>query len=214
MRFLRAWNREAGLVNHREGHEGNVVPVSGDGGAVRLEHEPAGLAGSFYGVGGPSLAVLVGDDLEFAGFIFHIIPANAIGGLAVQPGVVRGVKNLLLPAQGFAVEEKFRFVAGSIDVDRRDLADAVGPVPVLRQDVRQGMIGTPMGLVEIKAVLRKAGQVNNAEIGRTRWVVSAAPRRWLADIIKTGPDKFAGDGRAVVLAEKFMIGRSGPARMI
>jgi hypothetical protein len=52
----------------------------------------------------PFLTVLVGHDLQFAGLVFHVIPAEPI------------LQRLqLLPAERPAVEEKLRLVARSVD---------------------------------------------------------------------------------------------------
>jgi hypothetical protein len=52
-------------------------------------------------------------------------------------------------------------------VDGRDLADAVGPVPV-RQDVRHGKVRPPARLVKVKPVLLEPGEVNDAEVRTAR----------------------------------------------
>src|SRR4051812_49241162 len=83
-----AGDHEAILVGDSESDEGEVVAVAGDGVAVGFELKLGGGGGGFDGVGGPLLAVLVGDDFEFAGLVFHIVPADTVGGLAVDGDAV------------------------------------------------------------------------------------------------------------------------------
>ena len=62
-----------------------------------------------------------------------------------------------------AVEEELCGVARGEDVHGRDLADAFRPVPV-RQDMGHGQLRAPVRLVEVEAVLFKAGQINDAAV--------------------------------------------------
>ena len=50
----------------------------------------------------------------------------------------------------------------------------------------------PLTLVEVKIILWKAGSIDNTEI-RTfhRCVILVVPWCWLADIVRTGPDKLS-----------------------
>src|SRR5436190_19900980 len=90
---------------------------------------------------------------------------------------------------------------------------ALRPGP-MGEDVGHRVVGTPMGLIEVKAVLREAREVNDPEIRRARWITPAAPWSRLADVVEAGPDKFPGDGGAVVLAKEFVVGRRSPARIV
>ena len=53
-----------------------------DGVAVGFERELRRRASRLDRFGRPLLAILVGDDFEFAGLVFHIVPADTVGGLA------------------------------------------------------------------------------------------------------------------------------------
>jgi hypothetical protein len=102
-------------------------------------------------------------------------------------------------------------------VNRSDLADALGPVP-MGKNVHHAQLGTPAGLIDIEAILFKAGELDDPEIraagghsdfsefvqlflqarlfdgvGKVQEVAGlAVVRRRFAEIIKAGPDTGAG----------------------
>ena len=96
---------------------------------------------------------------------------------------------------------------------RRDLAHALRPVPALRHDVRHREIRPPARLIEVKAVLGKTRQINDAKIGTARRSITIIRRR-LAQIIKTSPDKFTRHKWIFVLSFKFPFRRRRPRRRI
>ena len=49
----------------------------------------------------------------------------------------------------------------------RDLADALGPVPV-RQDVGHGKIGAPVRLINVETIFLEAVEIDDAEVGAAR----------------------------------------------
>src|ERR1041385_6712353 len=100
--------------------------------------------GSFHFIRRPPFAVFVSDHFERAGLINHIVPAQTIFVLA-----------FLLSAERFAVEKQFRFIAGSKNVDWRDLPDAFRPSP-MGQNMRHRQIRTPARLIKIKTVFSES----------------------------------------------------------
>ena len=73
-----------------------------------------------------------------------VIPADAVCQLAIDLLVGGAFEEFLLTAQRLAVEEEFGLVAGGVNMDGRDLINALQSVPV-RQNVGHGEIGTPPG---------------------------------------------------------------------
>ena len=146
---------------------------------------------------------------------------------------------LFLFAKRFAVEEKFGFVAGRVDMDGSSLADAIGPIP-MRKNVCHWKVRTPAGLVKVETIFFESGEVYDAKIRAARWDVNLTDFFELfchasffvgiseieqvtgvrvvgsrfAKIIEAGPDEFTGDIGKLVLAVEFPIGRCGPRRGI
>ena len=117
-------------------------------------------------------------------------------------------------------------------MNRRDLPDAFGPVPV-RQNVRHRQVGTPARLINVEAVFWEAGQINDAEIRTARGHFDFAQcfqffcacallcgvgkvqqigrigvvGRGFAEIIEARPHEFTSDERILVLTCKFLVWR-------
>src|SRR6266536_4477590 len=122
---------------------------------------------------------------------------------------------------------------------RRDLSDALGPVPV-RQDVGHGKIGAPVRLINVETIFLEAVEIDDAEVGTARRHFDLAAffkllghlrlfgrlsevqqrrriatiRRRLAEVIKSRPYKFAGGKRGFIESLELDIGRPGRTRRV
>src|ERR1043166_4182039 len=122
-------------------------------------------------------------------------------------------------------------------MNRGDLADPVGPVPV-GQNVSHRQGRPPAGLVKVKANLLKPGKVQDAKIRAARGYVDLAGlvefvlqtrfglgirefehcpgvliiRSWLPQIIEASPNKLTRHEGKLILAFEFSIGRHRPRR--
>src|SRR5690606_9821918 len=132
--------------------ERQIASVGGKGAAVRFSVQLRGVAGGAYAVFGPWPAIAPGLHAQFAGLVAHLVPAQPIlaGRLAQAP-------------LAHSVDEQFGFVAGGEYMHRSDLAFAPRPGPV-RQQVRHRQLRAPARLVQVIAVLRETGQVDDARI--------------------------------------------------
>ena len=191
-RVVRLRHGAALFIHHGDGDEGKILAIGGDARAVRLHDQFGGRSGGGDGIGGPLLAVFVGDHLEFAGLKTHVVPNDAV------------CKNsLFMATKGFAVQEQLRFITRSVHVHRGHLSQR--PVPTLRHEMRHGEVRAPARLVEIEAVFLETGEVDDAEIRTAGRVIGAARGGGLAKVIPAGPDEFTGDVRILILAQKFAV---------
>src|SRR5262249_14335254 len=108
-----------------------------------------------------------------------------------------------------AIEKQLGFISRCVNVNRRDLSDTIRPIP-MGENMRHRQLGPPVGLIDVVAILRKAGEVDNTKVGATRGI----ERRRFAEVIPPGPDELAGDVWEMILYGKLRVGRCRPARVV
>lgn len=77
------------------------------------------------------------------------------------------ILSFLPRSEGFAIEEEFTLISGSVNMHWRDLPLTARPSPV-RQYVRHWQLGPPTRLVEIKPIFSEAREINDSEVGTAR----------------------------------------------
>src|SRR5262249_31957273 len=122
-------------------------------------------------------------------------------------------------AERSAIEKKLGLLAVRIRHHRYRLSRAPRPVP-MGQEMNHRLFG-PNALVEEVTVLRKAGEIDDAEVRATRrpvrlvefWSVAVPEKgRWLSDVVETRPHEFSEHLGQPLLRVELHIGHVGPRR--
>ena len=159
------------LVDHADGNEGEVFAIGCEAGAVGYQLDVVGLTGGVDFAGGYGFAfIVVGYDLDGAGFVAGVHPHEAVAGLTLELGGREGVGTVFggdgevfgATALTLAIDEEFGTGVVGVDKDGGYLAFASGPGPMWQEVKGFGGL-VPVTAIEVVAVFGKAGKVDDAE---------------------------------------------------
>ena len=174
-----------------------------------------GLAGRAHNLLFSRTAVLVvGHDFQFAGFIGHVHPHQAVATLQPQSILFLQRKRCFriqftLLSVALPVDEEFGFGVAGVDKDGGVLPFPARPGPV-GQHVQGVVALVPQATVEVVAVLGQAGQVDDAEHGAMAGPCVGVVRRRFAQVVEARPHELAERPVVVVGQGEVLVGHVRP----